>query len=78
MEQKCILNGLNRGQAVQFSSGCQSSCLSAQVRDVGWEERLKLSETGAGNGEPGISQGNGVETGDRRGALKQGGWLPYN
>ena len=32
-----------------------------------------MSETRAGNGEPGISQGNGVETGDRRGALKQGG-----
>lgn len=59
MEQKCIFNGLNWGQAVQFSSGCQSSCLSAQVRDVGWGrrgwncQRLELE-----SGEPGIPQGN--------------------
>lgn len=35
MEQKCILNDLNREHSVPFSSGCLSSHLTAQARDVG-------------------------------------------
>lgn len=36
------------------------------------EEAETVTETGTGNGRPGVSQGNGLETGDRRGGPSAG------
>lgn len=53
-----------------------SRCSSERCRLKG--EAETVTATATGNAKPGISRGNGVETGDRRGGPSVGGWLAFH